>query len=780
MHKRTRPLLILALFSLALVALLAGGASFSSTFAATVPDDELAYIDNAGRVAVTDPQVAPGMPAFSYVSPSGGYTDLAVIDANRDGIAEIVGIAGPTARILLPAGGGAGAPQFEKTVAGYSYNLVAVGDVTADGHQDIILQRTVIGGVDSVVEVWQNNGSGTNWTQIFTLPAYGYPWLRIATGDVDGLAGDEMVMMRNGPLENADERIVIMTRSSGGQWVTILNRSFDWPWVDMAVGNAVTQVNGNMAEIVTSRDVIGLATIIFFQYSGNQLNDAPNGTFSHWPYFYDIALGDVNNSGDQETFFLRDPRTPNGVTLLAKNFGADPISATWINGLVIGREWLNIETGDINGDGKVDVVIASATAYRAYTDVSAGTTTTGNRSLAFRTFPVVYGFDSSFPTNRVAFKLGNFDGDGVNMDPPRLQINKSTIDFSMTRDGAAPPTQTFTASNTGGGALAIHVDARTLNGGDWLDVTPFDATAPATFTVGVKNTTGMAAGTYDATITVEGRSSTTVQNSPQVIQVRLTIRPTGPILEATPASFTWEHNFGDPTPAAQALNIRNTGDGGARSYQISVSTSDGGDWLRTNKNSGFTNDVVQVSVDVHALRPGNYSGQIVVTAAGMSGSPATLPVTLRITATGMVVTPRQISLLAIKGQPNPSPVEISILNSVDDWYAYAVPSGDWWALQAALDAGEVEAAVQEQGLAYTGPDGATHLLSTLDWVLLTPNRGPSPGRLQVSIDSAAAPLGFHRVTILIDGGPNSVNRFQGVDAQMLVADALVWLPSILR
>lgn len=780
MHKRTRPLLIVALLGLIMLALFAGSAGHSPSLAITAPDDEIAYIDNAGRIAVTDPRVAPGMPAFSYASPTGGYTDLAVIDANGDDIAEIVGIAGPTARLLLPAGGGGGAPQFEKTVAGYSYDLVTVGDVTADGHQDIILQRTIIGGNDSVIEVWQNNGSGTNWTQIFTQPAYGYPWLRIAAGDVDGLAGDEIVLMRIGPMENADERVVIFTRTAGGQWVTILNRTFDWPWVDMAVGNTVTQGNGNIAEIVTSRDVIGLATIIFFQYSGNQLNDAPNGAFNHWPYFYDIALGDVNASGDQEAFFVRDPRNLNGVTILAKNFGADPISATWVNGIVIGREWLNIEMGDINGDGKSDLVAASANAYRAYTDVSAGITNTGNRSLAFRTFPVVYGFDSSFPTNRVAFKLGNFDGDGINLEPARLQLNKTALEFSMTRDGATPPTQTFIATNTGGGALAVHVDARTITGGDWLDVTPFDATAPATFTVGVKNTTGLAAGTYDATITVEGSSSTAVQNSPQTITVRLIVRPTGPILEVAPASFNWDHRFGDPTPAAQTLNIRNTGDGGARSYQISVSTSDGGGWLQTNKNSGFTNDVVQVSVDVHSLRPGNYSGQIVVTAAGMSGSPVTLPVTLQITATGMVVTPRQISLLAIKGLPNPSPVEISILNSVDDWYAYAVPSGDWWALQAALAAGEIEASAQAQGLAYTGPDGVSHLLSTLDWVILTPNRGPSPGRLQVGVDSAAAPLGLHRVTILVDGGPNSVNRFQGVDAEMLVADTLAWLPSILR
>ena len=40
--------------------------------------------------------------------------------------------------------------------------------------------------------------------------------------------------------------------------------------------------------------------------------------------------------------------------------------------------------------------------------------------------------------------------------------------------------------------------------------------------------------------------------------------------------------------------------------------------------------------------------------------------------------PGDISLLAIKGMPDPDPVAISIENSVDEWYAYAVPSGDWW------------------------------------------------------------------------------------------------------
>ncbi|MDW8267709.1 MAG: hypothetical protein RMN24_00965, partial [Anaerolineae bacterium] len=80
----------------------------------------------------------------------------------------------------------------------------------------------------------------------------------------------------------------------------------------------------------------------------------------------------------------------------------------------------------------------------------------------------------------------------------------------------------------------------------------------------------------------------------------------------------------------------------------------------------------------------------------------------------------------------------------------------------------------------TAPDGAVTTLSTVPWVILTPNNGFTPGSFQVSLDVPRAPLGETRVTILVDGGPGTPGRFQGVDVRINVNNGGAWLPLIRR
>ena len=70
------------------------------------------------------------------------------------------------------------------------------------------------------------------------------------------------------------------------------------------------------------------------------------------------------------------------------------------------------------------------------------------------------------------------------------------------------------------------------------------------------------------------------------------------------------------------------------------------------------------------------------------------------------------------------------------------------------------------------------VVNYVPWVILTPNNGPTPGFIQITLDMDIAPIGDNRVTILVDGGPDTINRFQGVDARMLISDGGVWLPVI--
>ncbi len=728
-------------------------------------DDELAYIDPAGFINIVDPQSAGAAPF--YRSPTGGYIDMVSLDVNGDGVEELIAITTTTAKLLVPANAGGTPPQFDRSITGAHYVSVSAGDfIPGDGGRDeIVLQYT--DNVNYTVQIYDGNDAGTAWNLVYNKP-FGAAWIRIAGGDIDGYEGDELIMMRNGTSAHHDRRIII-EQYVNNAWTTLFEQSYNFPWLDLAIGNTHLN-NGNIDEIVTTRGGVHaqLSSFLIFQYYNGKLEDAPDGNGKYYPYFIDIAVGDINNSGDDEVFLIRDPESDNGISLLGRNWGADAMKDPWE--LSLGRDLKRVEMGDVDGDGKDEVVVARYNSYRVYWSPDIDFNNSGDIYINLR--------------NPVVIQLGDFDGSGAN--PPKMHVSPLALGFTMTRGDDPPPSQTFEVTNIGGGIISnVHVDTRS----NWLEVSPFDAAAPATFTVRLKDVVStMAPGTYDAVITVTGTSPNgQVNNGQQTVNVRLTITPTGPILDVSPERYDFNINFGGVLPTPDPLVIRNIGDGGQIPYRIEVTTSDGGDWLRLSRYQGHTNDAVTVTLATQNLRPGDYSALITVTAdSAISGSPATIPVTLHIEATGMVVTPTELYMQVFRDQPSPIRrihVDQSAQGSgAIHWYAYIVPSGDWWEdIMPLYQNGQLKVRRTDAGLQFIEPDGTEHLLQYITWMSLTPDHGITPRDIQVSVDPARAPIGRNRVTIIVDGGPGTPNRFQGVDVQVVVAahNGALWLPAIM-
>ncbi len=762
-------------------ALLANSAGVTVNAQGSIPDDELAYIDASGYINIVDPVTSSGGTPFTWRSPTGGYTDMSTIDVNGDGVDEIIAIAGGSVRLLTPYNPGGALPQFSQTLpAGFRYVSVSAGDfVPGDGGRDeILVQRTDNRNNSPYsVQIYDGNADGTSWQLVFD-ELYGVDWIRMVGGDVDGLEGDELIMIRNGTQQNRDKRLMIRKYAPtdpNGPWITLYNHVYNFPWIDLVTGNTHLN-NGDIEEMVLSRSgVLGERdSFLVFQYYNYNISNAPEGGGKYYPYWQDIGIGDINASGDDEVFVIRDPEVQGGVSLLGRNWGPDGMPE-WK--LALGRDLKRIELGDVDGDGKDEIVLAQSSSYRIYWSPDLNYNHSNDQSVSLRQ-PVV-------------IQLGNYDGTGISTEPPKMVVSPTSLGFEMTRGESAPPSQTFQVTNAGGGILNVHVDARTVNGGDWLEVTPFDATAPATFTVRVKDVvTSMNPGTYDANITVTGTSSSgEVEDGTQVVKVRLTIRPTGPMLEVTPDRYDFSMNFGGIIPSADPITLRNIGDGGALFYRITVTTSDGSDWLKLSKYSGFTDDTVDVILEPHNLGPGDYTALITITADdAVSGSPATIPVTLHIEATGMVVTPTELYMLAFKGQPTPFG-EIHVDQAAPgsgaiSWYAYVVPAGDWWDdFAPAYDAGDLEFVKRtDQGLVFRNADGQERVLQYVPWVRLVPDHGVTPRIMQVALDVPNAPVGETRVTIIVDGGPGTPNRFQGVDTRIVVAaeNGALWLPVVIN
>jgi glucose/arabinose dehydrogenase len=210
--------------------------------------------------------------------------------------------------------------------------------------------------------------------------------------------------------------------------------------------------------------------------------------------------------------------------------------------------------------------------------------------------------------------------------PPSLAVSPTSLAFSGTAGGANPASKTLSVTNAGSGALSFTASDNAA----WLSVSPGSGSAPATLTAAV-NLSGLAAGDYSATITVDGGG---VNGSPKQIPVTLTVAPPQPpALSVSPASLSFTAVEGAAAPPAQSLSVTNTGGG-----TLSFTTSDDATWLAASPASGTAPGSVSVSVNNAGLTRGTYTGNVVVTASGAGGSPKTIPVTLTVAppATGLV------------------------------------------------------------------------------------------------------------------------------------------------
>jgi len=210
--------------------------------------------------------------------------------------------------------------------------------------------------------------------------------------------------------------------------------------------------------------------------------------------------------------------------------------------------------------------------------------------------------------------------------PPALAVSPASLSFSGVAGSANPAAKTLSVSNTGGGTLSFTAS----DDAAWLSVSPGTGTAPRDLSVSV-GTSGLAAGTYNATVRVE---SAGVAGSPKLIPVTLTLDPPQPpALSVTPASLAFTVTEGGAAPPAQSLAVANTGGG-----TLSFTTSDDASWLAAAPAAGTAPASVSVSVNPAGLTRGTYSGNVRVEGSGATGSPKTVPVTLTVTppATGLV------------------------------------------------------------------------------------------------------------------------------------------------
>jgi hypothetical protein len=200
---------------------------------------------------------------------------------------------------------------------------------------------------------------------------------------------------------------------------------------------------------------------------------------------------------------------------------------------------------------------------------------------------------------------------------PTIGYSPASLNFTATQGGTNPSNQTVSITNTGTGTLSWSVS----DNATWLTLSPTSGTGNGSVTASV-NLSGLAAGTYNAAITIAGTGAT---NTPQTVPVTLTVN-TAPTIRLSPTSLSFTATQGAANPAAQTVNVTNTGGG-----TLTWTASDNASWLTLNTTSGTTTtetDPITVSINTSGMSAGTYNATITITAGGAANTPQTVPVTL--------------------------------------------------------------------------------------------------------------------------------------------------------
>jgi uncharacterized protein (TIGR03437 family) len=318
-----------------------------------------------------------------------------------------------------------------------------------------------------------------------------------------------------------------------------------------------------------------------------------------------------------------------------------------------------------------------------------------------------------------------------------LFASPTSLAFAATAGGsapAAPASQSLQITTNGSPVNYTAVANVTGTSTAWLSVTPATGTTPATLTVNASGI-NLPAATYSGSVTVSAPNT-----APVNVPVTLTVNAGS--ISASPTSLSFTEAAGAPTPATQTLTV--TVSPSSLNYTVSVSMASGSsaNWLGASVNacahvacpppSGI--NAVTVSASSAALAPGAYTGSVIITSTGATGSPITIPVSLTVVpAQSLAVTPSSLTFNDVLNASAPAAQTATVTTS-------GGPAPFTVATQTA--------------------DGGT-------WLQVTPTSGTTPSTLSISIATAGLAAGNYSGTVTVSS--TSATQTAVITVSMTVA-----------
>ena len=527
--------------------------------------EEIVYIDSGGTIRVLDTQFSQF--EVKWVSPDSGWRDFALGDFNNDGDMEIVAVRGTDSTAFVavfdpvvtqgdvPAGNVINGipwkelwrvqmPRLPRTVVAGNFDPGVAGDEFAVIRDTSTTEDPEDDDPRRIVIYHQNSpsGDGMSWSEHYTRN-FSAEWEYATQGNWDNAGGDEIVL-----IDNENGKIEVFQPDQAFRRITEVGGN------DNKYAILANYVAGSNRELLNFRDV-----------------DPPNQSFQVCNLFVNgsidpdcmasygsasstanrgprvAAAGDVNGSGDDEAFMIFTKRTP--PMLIARGAGSDSIITEFLNGIDLNAadEFEAVAAGDIDGDGKDEIILAGKSRLMWYPEA--------HNSASTLSFNVA--------TNKLSLEAGDLDRNGFNAGPQfgaSVSSIDTTVEFSFIKQG------TFTLQNInteGAVPFSIAVEGSPA----WLGVFPSAGfapgknSAPIQITYSINGSAMTPDQTYNAALLITS-SDPSVTNDPLRIPIKVVV--TLPPLRADPPGATAAYYPCQDPLAAKQFTLQITGIPGRR------------------------------------------------------------------------------------------------------------------------------------------------------------------------------------------------------------------------
>jgi gliding motility-associated-like protein len=281
-------------------------------------------------------------------------TDIATANKGSNNVTVLINNSSPGTVAYPPTAPAAAVPI--SIPIGAKTLHVTCGDLNGDGKSDIVATS---GDGGNRIFILQNTGAGVFILQTIVLNVGGTQKIKIADLDLDGMP-DLVVTHKNGPPANLS---ILRNKSTAASIV------FDLP-VDVAITGASTSDaldiadlnNDNLPEIVAGQSISKDLFILQNKSTVGALSFESATKLTVGNTLINLRIGDLDNDGKSDIAAV-DAVGVVVYVLLNQSSGATLSFSAPVSIPVDASSW-GLDFGDLDGDGKVDIVVTSVANAR--------------------------------------------------------------------------------------------------------------------------------------------------------------------------------------------------------------------------------------------------------------------------------------------------------------------------------------------------------------------------------------------------------------------------------